>query len=149
MGISCSHSNLIINNDTIMPTLNMPKYIDPTNTWSFIVADCKCADCGIIDRAIKKTCIDHKIEQSWVLVTKQECTHDYLKPYDYKYDPVDNTLRGRIGCVICKTSIPAIAEFITEYDANHKPILVIAKKWSTDRNRFLNELAKKRENKTM
>jgi hypothetical protein len=150
MGNECSHSDLIIYEGTIIPkatqNTTIRYYVDPTKTWRFIVADCKCKGCGIKGRAVKKTCIDHKIAQPWKLITKKDCTHDVLQPYDYKYDQMDDTLRGRVECVVCKASVPAIAEFTTEYDANNKPILIVATKWSTDRPKYLDELKQAREN---
>jgi hypothetical protein len=143
MGNTCSHADLHIDfNDNI----NNSSYIDRTNTWKINVANCKCKTCGLESRAIKKTCIDHNISQNWRLITSNECTHDKISVTGYNYDTNNNTLTGRAICVVCTTSVPAVAEFTSRYEKNGNLELIVYD-WSTDRSKYLHELKLSREKK--
>jgi hypothetical protein len=146
MGNNCSHTDLTIDSNNLMSfDPNTPGYMDSTKTWKYEVTNCKCKECGLSGRAIKKTCIDHNISQSWNLVMPNDCVHNILQVNEYNYNSKNKTLKGRAKCMICLTSIPAIAEFRINYDSNNNQTLLVSK-WSTDKPKYLDELKTIREN---
>lgn len=101
MGSSCSHINFY--------TLNTDPqtYTDKLGIWKFRVSDAKCNECQTIGlRAIKKTCLDHMIEQPWEIMDKISCQHELMKIKNKTKDNKNNKYTARAECICCLSSVP-------------------------------------------
>ena len=127
MGASCSHTDFdIFNTDSSV-------YTDKMNTWHFQVADAKCNDCDAKHlRAIKKTCVDHGIEQPWEIIDKVSCKHDIVMIRNKTRDDENKRYTGRAECVCCLNHIPVFITFEVK-QINHNPEDIQTSEWLPDK----------------
>ena len=127
MGTSCSHTDFDIHN------INPTQYTDKALTWHFQVADAVCNECDVEHiRAIKKTCVDHRINQPWEILAKASCKHDIVIIKDKTRDVVHKRYNGRAHCVCCLNHIPVFITFeIKQIDGKVEDIQTSV--WSPDK----------------
>lgn len=106
MGNTCSHSDFDVSN--IDPTV----HTDKMKTWNFKVADAKCNTCDAKHlRAIRKTCVDHGINQPWEIIDKAACKHEVIMIKNKTRDMARKRYDGRAQCVCCLNDVPVFITF--------------------------------------
>lgn len=128
MGASCSHNNFVLLH------VDPYRYTDNAKTWHFQVADAECQTCGTKHlRAIRKTCVDHGIQQPWEILDKAVCRHETVMIKNKTRDIKHKRYVGRAECVCCLNDIPVFITFDVK-QLNGKMSDIQTSEWKPDKN---------------
>lgn len=138
--MSCSHSRFELLN------VDPGNYKTPNNVWIIQPGDGKCIDCKEQIRVIRKTCVDHGIQQPWEATNIHICQHDHVSIKNKTKNPSKNRYEARLECVLCKINSPVYCTYV-EQIRNGNKVEILTSDWTSDREKQAAELEINKNNK--